>query len=74
MEYIGMSYLCEVSLSAPPDTKWDNVTSNAGGTMDVLCKAIEWPRTQQWAFEVLGLQPPMGCCSTASQGVQRQCW
>ncbi len=31
MECIGASCLCDASLSAPPDTKWDDVTGDAGG-------------------------------------------
>ncbi len=60
MEYIDVLCLCDVSLSAPLDTKWDNITGNARGAKRALCKAIEWPCTQGRTFKALGLQPPRG--------------
>jgi hypothetical protein len=74
MEYIGALCLCNVSLSAPPDTRWDNVTGSARGAKRTLHEAIVWLHMQRRAFEVLGgCNPPGGCCSTARQGVQRGC-
>jgi SpoVK/Ycf46/Vps4 family AAA+-type ATPase len=60
MEYIGALCLCNASLLAPPDTKWDDITRNAGGAKRALREVIEWPCTQRQAFEALGLQPPRG--------------
>jgi SpoVK/Ycf46/Vps4 family AAA+-type ATPase len=74
IEFIGTSCLCNMSFSAPPDTKWDEVTSNTRGAKHMLREAIELPCMQRRAFEALGLQPPGGCCSMALRGAKRQCW
>ena len=60
MEHVGASCLRDASISAPPDTKWDDVAGDAGGAKRALREAIEWPRTRRGAFEALGLRPPRG--------------
>ena len=59
-EHVGASCLRDASISAPPDTKWDDIAGDAGGAKRALREAIEWPRTRRRAFEALGLRPPRG--------------
>ncbi|KAL3811002.1 hypothetical protein ACHAXA_002279 [Cyclostephanos tholiformis] len=60
MDDVGASCLRDAALSAPPDTKWDDIAGDAGGAKRALREAIEWPRTRRRAFEALGLSPPRG--------------
>ena len=60
MNDVGASCLRDATLSAPPQTTWDDIAGDAGGAKRALREAIEWPRTRRSAFKALGLTPPRG--------------